>query len=818
MKTTLKLYSDIPLQEENNFIIESFNSFLAQTIYAPIFTDNDFQFVKPALNTIIKVRGLTNSSTAGHNQDFTIGQGAYFNINYCSISFSANDIYPISTYYYFVVGKRWIGQDSLELTLHMDVLNTFNYSTLTKSNKTLVRREHKDRFESTPVISHKHHIFMQSNDDLEFSANGDTFYIDLLSSDRVSFIEDCTITLYDENGDPALTINHAEKSTDLTFTRMSGAYIFQIEGVDNNYTSAVVEMTYSTYKRKIHLLSEGITAPLYKKEQKTIYDGTDRNIWVLEYENKNAYDPSDPDSFTLNNTIECNVTSKEAQMIKVNRTSNSITPSDLPSSYYYHICYGQPFSFVVGGITVTVQSNYNYPYHRYCIYNDGTNFSIYVISQNSPFWKALAVSTSISFPNATSDINTYQDSTRHSTDYYFTNGNANYLIPMSVAYDEYTIGAQFINKTDTKIIKIIDLPYAPFEPKYDTSNYLLVPAEYTYSPSKNLFELSDIATPLSRTFLHNQEINIFNNLYVESEILYISNTNLRDDYLESKIYHSDYYAPKFVYDSFNLSFQLELMNTENLDMSLSQYLQVTYVISKNITSKFLFMFPQYTLKNSQSDYDGVVVVSRNNEEVVYNSQYLNYLRTGYNYDLKAKNRNILTAGLSLGLNALTTGLGFVTGNPFAIASGMSGIAKSTISYAKGIADQEQSMAEKMDTLQRQAVSVSNADDVELLEAYSENKAKICYYQVSDVMKQAMLDVFYYTGYITNERKIPLTHTRLWFNYLECDLVLLTPHQNMYEDWLDAYKLKFAQGVTFFHKVGTKWNLEQNLENYETWLL
>ena len=817
MKTSLKLYKDIPLQEENNFIIESFSSFLAQTIYAPVFTDTDFQFVKPALNTIIKVRGLTNA-TPGHNQDFSIGQGAFYNINYCSISFSENEIYPISTYYYFVVGKRWIGQDSVELTLHMDVLNTFGYSTLTKSNKTLVRREHKDRLESTPTISHKYHIFIQDNDDLEFSANGDTFSIDLLSSDRVSFIEDCTITLYDENGDPALTINHAEKSTAVTFTRMSGAYIFQIVGADNNYTSAVVEMTYSTYKRKIHLLSEGITAPLYKKEQKTIYDGTDRNIWVLEYENKNAYDPSDPDSFTLNNTIECNVTSKDPQMIKVNRISNSITPSDLPSSYYYHVCYDQPFSIVVAGQTITIESKYGIAdkSYRYVIYNDGTKFTIYLY--NMYRWKVFAEVTSISFPNATSDIRTYQDSTKHSSDYYFTNANQNYLIAISVTYDEYTIGSQFINKTDTKIIKIIDLPYAPFEPKYDNSNYLLLPAEYTYSPSKNLFELSDISTPLSRTFLDNQEINIFNNLYVESEILYIANTNSRDDNLESKIYHSDYYAPKFVYDSFNLSFQLELMNTENLDMSLSQYLQVTYVISKNITSKFLFMFPQYTLKNSQSDYDGVVVVSRNNEEVVYNSQYLNYLRTGYNYDLKAKNRNILTAGLSLGLNALTTGLGFATGNPFAIASGMSGIAKSTISYAKGIADQEQSMAEKMDTLQRQAVSVSNADDVELLEAYSENKAKICYYQVSDVMKQAMLDVFYYTGYITNERKIPVVNTRLWFNYLECDLVLLTPHQNMYEDWLDAYKQKFAQGVTFFHKVGTKWNLEQNLENYETWLL
>ena len=36
------------------------------------------------------------------------------------------------------------------------------------------------------------------------------------------------------------------------------------------------------------------------------------------------------------------------------------------------------------------------------------------------------------------------------------------------------------------------------------------------------------------------------------------------------------------------------------------------------------------------DYGNILAVSRNNESTIYTSQYINYLRTGLQYDLKMK--------------------------------------------------------------------------------------------------------------------------------------------------------------------------------------
>ena len=40
------------------------------------------------------------------------------------------------------------------------------------------------------------------------------------------------------------------------------------------------------------------------------------------------------------------------------------------------------------------------------------------------------------------------------------------------------------------------------------------------------------------------------------------------------------------------------------------------------------------------DYEDYLLVSRNNEETIFSNDYLNYIRTGYNYDKKARDREI----------------------------------------------------------------------------------------------------------------------------------------------------------------------------------
>ena len=65
--------------------------------------------------------------------------------------------------------------------------------------------------------------------------------------------------------------------------------------------------------------------------------------------------------------------------------------------------------------------------------------------------------------------------------------------------------------------------------------------------------------------------------------------------------------------------------------------------------------PEY----EQEDYDRLIYVNRNNEVSTYDNAYLNYIRTGYNYDVKNKNRNIASSilGMLTGVGGTTLDIG-----------------------------------------------------------------------------------------------------------------------------------------------------------------
>ena len=287
----------------------------------------------------------------------------------------------------------------------------------------------------------------------------------------------------------------------------------------------------------------------------------------------------------------------------------------------------------------------------------------------------------------------------------------------------------------------------------------------------------------------------------------------RNDFYESKIYNSEFYVPKFVYDSFNYQYQLENINEDTAkDNNV-----ITFKTTNTINSKMLFDM-NLDLKRSTNDYDGLCLVSRNNELTLFNSAYLNYIRNGYNYDLKNRNmsiaRNILTG--AAGTVGATAALGSKGGAAAAAVGVVGGLATSLANIAMTEISADWAIKQKLEAATLQATTVSGSDDIDLLRYYTDgNKAKYIIYSCSDRVKQAMLDLFYYCGYKDDIYGVPNLNTRRWFNYIECVPVFNEEADTPYKEYLDDIKERYQAGITVYHRVGyNSYDLNQVKENWE----
>jgi hypothetical protein len=198
---------------------------------------------------------------------------------------------------------------------------------------------------------------------------------------------------------------------------------------------------------------------------------------------------------------------------------------------------------------------------------------------------------------------------------YSSAGTGRYLNPISS-----------LNRTDEALIKVIKLPYAPFSVKlvdnvikYDTNIW-------NYSSSTGYLKLINLDSKFENDFKF--KTNPLNDLVANVSPKL---TDTRNDSYETKLLHSDYYTPKLVYDSFNLGLALEQVDLNKFNAGK---LEIKFNPTSTINSRFLFTFPQYVLNHSTTDYDNIIYVNRNNEETLYNSAYINYIKTGFNYDKK----------------------------------------------------------------------------------------------------------------------------------------------------------------------------------------
>jgi hypothetical protein len=413
-------------------------------------------------------------------------------------------------------------------------------------------------------------------------------------------------------------------------------------------------------------------------------------------------------------------------------------------------------------------------------------------------------------------------------------------------YDEVITGYDSIDKTDSKLVKIIRLPYCPV--KYIKEDYL---NGYKYS-----FDGFDIvnntlvrkATPTDYAVdLTSNTADLTANIGWRDPELPVE-TN---DYLytcEPKLkYGQDTLIRKYAFDNqaLNMPYEKYDFNSEGL---ASVKDDITYMHTRELASDLLFTVkPDDVNDNAKSytnyDYGDILLSSRNLEEPIFNNDYLNYMRYGYNYEKATMENNIqaqqISTGISTGMSILggTAGgavagakMGAATGGygaaAGAIIGGVIGLASSIISSTSKIITMNaqidaarNSFNQKIDTLRNQSTSVRSNNAVDLFDKYAGVKLTYLEYRPVDELKLPIAKLYHYCGYSHPVQEAP-KWCRYWFDFIQCSPVFKDNiFKNIYGNYQQDIIYRFENGITVLHNRGygnsPVYDFEQDKQNWET---
>ena len=692
---------------EKNCVVDDIVGYLSSL--TPLVVEN-FQYIKLDLDLYIKV----NSSQVNVPK---------FNYNYVSVK--NEDVEKI--FYYFIIGSpKWISQNTIQLQLSLDTLNTFRYD-LIWTNKTNITRQHKDRFNTTYTTT----------------AQGKVFH------------------------------------------------------------------------RKIDNYDEGFAPVKYYDSGESIRSSSADYDFYLIYRNK--------EDLTASSTVPMNCfccASEEINLnISVDYTGIQFSNYNVGDSLYVFSNDNTAFTTTINGISYTISKSSQYK--GIAFVKRSVNNVAYLLRESDAVLTGPIGDSALTDVTATVNVKVcrgYDPGTDTSIyNYYYILGqvDARNYSTIKVGQTSATLlSIDSVDRTDTRIVKIIKMPYAPFTLDFSLGK-LNIPTGWTYSGGYLL--LNDLNTEFLNIVEGNDDLSSYVNLTVVPSDIGKNKDN--DIKYESKLYNSSYFSLKYIYDSFEKEFLLERYNTN----SAFPGVRIDFKQSNNISSNAVFKFtPMNATYKEPTLYGQFLNVNRQNEVALYNSDYLNYIRNGYNYDKKAKERQEMTGwigigtGLAASLVSSTSAAG-VVGAAGAISFATSTI-NSLVSTINTAAANEQAIQQKLENAKRSAASVSNTEDLNLLSYYNGNRLIKYTENINDNIKKSLYDLFRLTGYACNEYSVPVVDSRLYYNFLQCKADIEETDWTYGKEFLDDIKAKYEIGVTYFHRVDGTYDWRQRKENFETWMI
>lgn len=573
-------------------------------------------------------------------------------------------------------------------------------------------------------------------------------------------------------------------------------------------------------------ISEGINPSLYKSTYKFIYDNKNdlTKSFYLIY--KTRYDLTDTEA---SNPVECYLCGDS--QIKVNPTGSSTAwnVSNLSAGTVYYAIRESagPFSISVTNPNET----FTYNDTGIVMFQKATNNTQIRVTD----FKASQTSKPYYYDTITNENHysiTFNTCYKLKTLSYMTNDTQKILSGNDLNINAgsssiYLLPYSSVSNWDSKLIKIIKIPYAPNAVTKNSSTGIYdFGSNWTYD--NGLLKLNDLHTTFSNFFGTGVKVPVS-----ESNVTFQSINSLR--FLKDpKLMHSDFHIDKWSFDSFNFSIPLEKVRWQDFGLSEQTY-GVTFKPTNTINSNLMFTIEfdeTYLDFTSSNDYD-VLLSTRNSEMPIFNNSYINYIKNGYNYDKKSKAIQSASNWSNVAISGVGTLLGaLMAANPATAPLGAMatvGSAVSLVNSAKNAIttdiQNENGMQSKLATLKAQATAVAGTDDIDLMSSYALNKLKFISYDPTDKIKQMLDDYFYYFGYKTNVYKVPNFNSRVRFNFIQCepqfkanDIAGQTPPTEFVDEIIEKCK----NGFTVYHAntvngvVTIDWN--QEYENYESFMI
>lgn len=437
-------------------------------------------------------------------------------------------------------------------------------------------------------------------------------------------------------------------------------------------------------------------------------------------------------------------------------------------------------------------------------------------------------------------------------------------------------GIESIDRTRSNLYKVIECPYCPLDLNITEGSMPTLPDKWSFDSERGKFVCSDLTFQFPERKVWTEE-NVINMIAGQAIIANRDKLTLysRHDHRngeegnidDPKSYISTLKAYNFVYDTVSWSIIPEDLEIPN-KKPRPDLIFVSYKQSNNISSDcgFKFDIPEFTMKHRQY-FDQYMFSARSNELPLYSSDYINYMRNGYNYDKKAN--ALQTAASIVGVvgSAVGTGLssigqisafsnrpeiealraakniGFTDitqpvdapikinypyrdklralQTPLAtgiIGAGVNAVT-SAISATLSHYQRENALEQKINEYKDRAFSVSTTGNHDLFKWYSGNKVLLFEFEPREEVRDLINDYFSLYGYAQGYYEKPDLDSRLFFNYCRgtVDIDNFKKNRSLEEHKADIIK-KFQDGVYKIHKVntplGTYWDVKLERQNYE----